>query len=185
MPQDEFSQWIAPAQSRMVNCTWRIVRDAADTDDVIQEVLLHVFKRFEDVRRHPNPTALLLRICTQKALDHLRRRKSRGGPPEPLPPNITATTPSPCQQLANEEQRQQLLAFISHLPAREAEAITLHALEELGYPDVAKAMDCNESTVRVLVGRARERFRVAFRRGEHARGQTETNLPPSTEFQKD
>ena len=185
MQPDEFSQWIAPAQSRMVNCTWRIVRDAADTDDVIQEVLLHVFKRFEEIRRHPNPTALLLRICTQKALDHLRRRKSHGGPPEPLPPNLTAPTASPRQQLADEEQRHQLLAFISHLPAREAEAITLYALEEMGYPDVATAMECSESTVRVLVGRARERFRVAFRRGEHARDKTKANLPPSPEFQKD
>ncbi len=185
MQPDDFSQWIAPAQSRMVNCTWRIVRDAADTDDVIQEVLLHVFKRFDEVRRHPNPTALLLRICTQKALDHLRRRKSRGGPASILSPDLTSPTPSPRQQLAADEQRQQLLAFIGELPAREAEAITLYALEEMGYPDVAAAMDCREATVRVLVGRARERFRVEFGREKPTAKTTEAELSELSKFQKD
>jgi RNA polymerase sigma-70 factor (ECF subfamily) len=185
MQPDDFSQWIAPAQSRMVNCTWRIVRDAADTDDVIQEVLLHVFKRFDEVRHHPNPTALLLRICTQKALDHLRRRKSHGGTPVNLPPNVAESTPSPRQHLANTELRQQLLAFISQLPAREAEAITLYALEELGYPAVAAAMDCREATVRVLVSRARERFRVEFGRERQNTKATETELSALPKFQKD
>lgn len=147
----------------MINCTWRIVRSAADTDDVIQEVLLHVFKRFDEIRRHPNPTALLLRICTQKSLDHLRRCKTHGGPPVELPTNLSASAPSPRQQLANIELRDQLLAFIGRLPPREAEAISLFALEELGYPEVAAAMNCSEPTVRVLVNRARERFRSKFK----------------------
>lgn len=183
MQPDDFSQWIAPAQSRMINCTWRIVRSAADTDDVIQEVLLHVFKHFNDVRNHPNPTALLLRICTQKSLDHLRRRKVRGGPPESLSPNLSEKAPSPRQQLANTELRDQLIAFISQLPTREAEAITLFALEDLGYPDVATAMSCSESTARVLVSRARERFRAKFRNQQNA--VIERSLPATPEFQKD
>lgn len=182
MQPDDFSQWIAPAQSRMINCTWRIVRSAADTDDVIQEVLLHVFKRFEEIRSHPNPTALLLRICTQKSLDHLRRQKSRSGPTSELPPEISENAPSPRQQLAHNELREQLLVFISNLPAREAEAITLFALEELGYPEVASAMQCTESTVRVLVGRARERFRQAFKDGNSPHPGKHPIIP---EFQRD
>jgi len=184
MQPDDFSQWIAPAQSRMINCTWRIVRSAADTDDVIQEVLLHVFKRFAEIRNHPNPTALLLRICTQKSLDHLRRRKVRGGPPVDLPSNLSESAPSPRQQLANSELQDQLLAFVERLPAREAEAITLFALEDLGYPEVAAAMNCREATVRVLVSRARERFRTEFKTNRTAPlGHNRT--APASEFKND
>lgn len=183
MQPDDFSQWIAPVQSRMINCTWRIVRSAADTDDVVQEVLLHVFKRFDEVRDHPNPTALLLRICTQKSLDHLRRRKARGGPPDTLSPNISEKSPSPHQQLANTELRDQLVAFIGRLPAREADAITLFALEDLGYPDVAAAMNCSEPTVRVLVSRARERFRNEFKNRRPATSEPDLSIAPK--FQKD
>lgn len=169
----------------MINCTWRIVRSAADTDDVIQEVLLHVFKRFDEIRSHPNPTALLLRICTQKSLDHLRRRKTHGGPPVELPANLSASAPSPRQQLANTELRDQLLAFVERLPAREAEAITLFALEELGYPEVAAAMNCREATVRVLVSRARERFRAEFKKTVRPDVSAHDASSVSPEFQKD
>ncbi|MFT3780569.1 MAG: sigma-70 family RNA polymerase sigma factor [Nibricoccus sp.] len=184
MQPDDFSQWIAPAQSRMINCTWRIVRTTADTEDVIQEVLLHAYKHFDAVRNHPNPTALLLRICTQKALDHLRRRKTHGGMPEVLPSSLAEPAPSPRQQLVSHELRDQLLDFIRKLPAREAEAITLFALEELGYSEVAAAMNCSEPTVRVLVHRARERFRAEFKNQLHTDRQP-SGVPMSPELQKD
>lgn len=185
MQPDDFSQWIAPAQSRMINCTWRIVRNATDTDDVIQEVLLHAFKHFKFVRSHPNPTALLLRICTQKSLDHLRRKKARGGDPVLLPTGLSENRPSPRQQLTNQELRDQLLDFIRQLPNREAEAITLHAIEELDYREVAAAMNCSEATVRVFISRARERFRTAFKDKPRENTRIENSLQPSTEFQND
>lgn len=161
MPADEYDRLIAALQERMVNCVWRIIRDAHETDDVIQEVLVQVWTRFAEVRRHPNPTALLLCICTNRALDHLRRRKARHALLTGLAGEATSHPPTPAQELAQSEERDQALAFIRHLPPREAEAITLHVLEELDYSEVADAMGCSQPTVRVLIGRARERFRTA------------------------
>src|ERR1700744_6193269 len=61
MAPDDFQRFVAPVQRRRVDGVWRIVRDVQETEDVMQEVLVQVFERFEEVRRHPNPTALLLR----------------------------------------------------------------------------------------------------------------------------
>jgi RNA polymerase sigma-70 factor (ECF subfamily) len=160
MPADEYDRLIAAVQERMVNCVWRIVRDAHETDDVLQEVLMQVWTRFDEVQRHRNPTALLLCICTNRALDHLRRRKARHALLTGLVDEISSHPLTPAQQLDHHDQREQILAFIRHLPSREAEAITLHALEDLDYPEVAEAMGCSQSTVRVLMGRAREHFRT-------------------------
>ena len=163
MRQDDYETFVTPIRGRMVNCVWRIVRDPADTEDVVQEVLLHITGRFEQVRRHPNPTALLLRICANKALDHLRSRKSRHEAMDRLAALPEDNPATPLQDVARSEERMEILEFIRKLPEREAEAITLHALEEFGYPAVAEAMGCSQSTARVLIGRARERFRKAFR----------------------
>lgn len=163
MRRDDYDTFVTPIQGRMVNCVWRIVRDSADTEDVIQEVLLHVMKRFHEVRRHPNPTALLLRMCAHKALDHLRSRKSRHEAMDRLAAVPEGNSSSPVEDIARSEQRLEILDFIRTLPEREAEAMTLHALEEFDYRAVAQAMSCSQSTVRVLIGRARERFREAFR----------------------
>lgn len=169
MHHDDYDRCIAPMRTRMVNCIWRIVRHPEDTDDVLQEALIHVFNQFDNIRIHPNPEALILRICTQKALDFLRRQKTRRNinataPSEDITTSAQASTnATPREAAATTEQREELLAFISELPRREAEAITLHALDEMEYPQIAVAMNCAETTARVLVNRARARFRTHFK----------------------
>lgn len=158
---DNFARLIVPLQGRMTECVWRIVRDAHETDDVLQEVLVQVWQRFDEIQLHPNPTALLLCISTRKALDHLRRRKVRRAATAPLDDRVSSAQPNPVQQLAHSEEQARILTFIALLPAREAEALTLHVLDDLDYPAVAEAMGCTPATVRVLVARARERFRRA------------------------
>lgn len=169
MARDDYERFVAPIQGRMVDCVWRIVRDAHETEDVVQETLVHILQRFDEVRKHPNPTALLLRICANKALDHLRRRDARRDAMDRLAVLPQPAAPTPAEDLAQADERSLVLEFVRTLPEREAEAITLHALEEMDYAAVAVAMGCAESTVRVLIGRARERFRKAFRGDEQDR----------------
>lgn len=183
MPPDDFSLWIAPARARMTDCVWRIVRNSADVDDVLQDVLVHAWERFDQLRHHPNPTALLMRICTQRSLDLLRRRRVRTTLAQRVSGLLRLRPATPRQKLTAADQRDQLRAFIASLPAREAEAISLHALEEFEYAEVAAAMGCTESTVRVLINRARARFRGAFEPQD--RPATEREDAPANEFQPD
>lgn len=167
----------------MTDCVWRIVRNSADVDDVLQDVLVYTWHRFEQLRHHPNPTALLMRLCTQRSLDLLRRRRVRVTLAQRVGRIFRAAPATPRQTLTSSDQREQLRGFIATLPAREAEAISLHALEELDYSEVAAAMGCTESTVRVLINRARARFRAAFNRAD--RPATERDESPANELQTD
>lgn len=167
----------------MTDCVWRIVRQSADVDDVLQEVLVYVWRRFDRLRHHPNPTALLMRLCTQRSLDHLRRHRVRTTLVQRVSTVFVGRPATPRQSLAAAEDHERLRDFIATLPAREAEAITLHALEQFDYAEVAQAMDCSESTVRVLVNRARARFREAFTADQ--RPAAERDDAPANQFQPD
>lgn len=169
MPHDDYERLVIPIQERMVNAVWRIVQDMHETEDVVQEALVQIMHRFSEVRRHPNPTALMLRICSNKALDHVRSRKSRRDTLDRLPPAPQHDAATPSQALAHAEDRILILDFLQTLPEREAEAITLYALEDLDYAAVAEAMGCFQVTVRVLIGRARRRFRKEFGANPSAR----------------
>lgn len=162
MPGDAFDRLIAPLQKRMVDCVWRICRDGPETEDVMQEVLVQVWARFDEVERHPNPTALVLRFCTHRALDRLRRRRTRDTTLDGLGDRASSSLPDPAEQAAHSEQREQIRVFLASLAPREAEAMALLALEELSPDEIAVAMGCSASTVRVLIGRARKRFRATF-----------------------
>lgn len=177
---NDYHEWIAPHRARMVNCVWRILRNSADTDDVIQESLMHILDKINLIRAHPNRTSLLLRICANKALDHLRRQKHRR---DTLAQIENAAAPlTPRQHLARTEHRDLLRDFLASLPAREAEAMALHAFEELDYTEIAAAMDCNESTVRVLINRARARFRAQFSPGHFRNPEPRQATMTTTEF---
>src|SRR5262245_51278586 len=114
----------------MVNCVWRIVRDPDETEDVVQEVLLHLLNKPDAVFRHSNPTALILRICVNKALEHLRKQSSRRTALDRLSAEMPAPVSTPAESMASGEERARLLNFLKLLPPRESEAVTLHVLEE-------------------------------------------------------
>lgn len=158
MENDDFDRIIAPMRQRMVNAVWQVVRDADATEDVVQEVLTRVISQFERVRRHPNPPALLVRMCVNAAIDHLRRNHSRPAAVQCIPERHDPHDGAHAG-MVERETRSRIVAALTKLPPREAEAMALLALEELPYPEIARAMGCREATVRVMVTRARRRLR--------------------------
>lgn len=145
----------------MIRSVWRIVRNEDVARDVMQEALVKVHKNFRKIRKHPNPSALILRICHQEAISYWRKEKRRV---EESLDNLNGHSfpdrdPIPDKSLIAAEQRMRIIAALGRLAPREAEAMTLLALEELTYPEIAAAMQCSQSTVRVLVSRARQRLR--------------------------
>lgn len=172
MNEDDYTALIAPIRHRMVNCIWRIVANADDTEDVLQEVLISIVRRFEKIRAHENPTALILRMCINHALDHARRRKVVLVAIEDAPGKaLVHDAPAPATLLIRQQERAAVLEALCRLPRREAEAVQLVAVEDQPYLDAAKAMHCRESTVRVLITKARRRLRAMLVEDRNAAGE--------------
>ena len=75
--EKEYECLIRPVEDQMIRSVWRIVRDPDETEDAFQEALAKIWLNFSKIRRHPNPRALILRICTNAAYDALRRNARR------------------------------------------------------------------------------------------------------------
>jgi RNA polymerase sigma-70 factor (ECF subfamily) len=160
--QQEYERLIAPMEDRMMRAVWRVIRDPNDTEDAFQEALLTVWKRWDRIRTHPNPHALVLRICINAAYDILRRKARRGKWLEAVavPEDVPDSSASAIQTISGAEQDAQVLRAIGLLPKNQARAILMHAVEEIPYGDIAAALDCRETTVRKHVARARTRLRA-------------------------
>ncbi|MCP4643216.1 MAG: RNA polymerase sigma factor [bacterium] len=156
----DYSSLIEPIKRRMTSAVWRIVRDPHETEDVVGEVLMRLVRDMDRVREHRNPTAFMLRMCTSAAIDHVRKRNRRGRLLERWWKERPATADAPASGPAERREiREAVLGAVARLPRREGEAILLHAVEGFTYAETAEAMGCRESTVRVLVTRARKRLR--------------------------
>ena len=140
---NDYEQWIRPIEGQMIHSIWRIVRDADDADDAMQAALETVWKRLPKVRRHPNPHALVLRICANAAYDLLRRRARRGWAvnAETRSDAVVDRSPSPRETLHEEEQMTALFGAIARLTRSQGVAVLMRFVQEQSYTDIAEALD--------------------------------------------
>ena len=162
----EYERLIAPIEDRMIRSVWRIIRDPHDAEDAFQDALLTIWKRWDRIRSHPNPHALVFEICIHAAYDALRRnaRRRRWQGSDALPEDIKDTSPSAMQGIASAQQHAEVFRAIGLLPKNQARAILMHAVEEMPYSEIAAALDCHEVTVRTHVARARAKLRTVLSR---------------------
>jgi RNA polymerase sigma-70 factor (ECF subfamily) len=147
-------------ESKLYNYAYRIAGNPDDARDAMQEALATVWKRWERIQHHPNPQALVLKICINAACDMLRRRIRLSQHEASQPQNVEPTDPSPSanEELARQELKSEIMNAIGQLPANQAEAILMRFVQELPYEAIASAMGCREATVRTHIARGRSRL---------------------------
>lgn len=144
----------------MTRSVWRIVRDRDDFEDAFQEALATVWKKLDHIRRHPNPHALILRICVNASYDVLRKksRQRRREELDAVPVDFPDQAPSAADLLHSSEEQAQIYQAIGQLPRNQAEAVLMRFAQELPYSDIAQALGCSEVAARKHVERARTRL---------------------------
>ena len=71
--QVEFTLWLRENQKAFLRAAKVICFDTQNAEDVLQEALADVFKRWNKIREHENPEAYLMRVMVSKHAD-LRRK---------------------------------------------------------------------------------------------------------------
>ena len=141
---------------------YEMLGSAADAEDVLQETWLRWVGVDHDTVR--DQRAYLVRIATRQALGRLRtlrrRKESYVGPwlPEPL---LTAPDVAEDIELAESVSMAMLLVLETLAPTERA-VFVLREVFDLGYDEIADAVDKSPAAVRQIAHRAREH--VAARR---------------------
>jgi RNA polymerase sigma-70 factor (ECF subfamily) len=141
---------------------YEMLGSAADAEDVLQETWLRWVG--VDLDTVENQRAYLVRITTRQALTRLRtlgrRKESYVGPwlPEPL---LTAPDVAEDVELADSVSMAMLLVLETLTPTERA-VFVLREVFDLGYDEIAEAVDKTPAAVRQIAHRARAH--VAARR---------------------
>jgi RNA polymerase sigma-70 factor (ECF subfamily) len=130
---------------------WRILGNAGDTEDAVQEAFLHAFNlhRQRTVRNWP---ALLRHLASCRALDLLRKRRPLVSLVRELPaPRSSQPEVATLAGEAVDLLRQALV----QLPPREAEVFALRYFGHLSNPEIAEALQIKVGAVAVALHKAR------------------------------
>ena len=160
----------------LFTAAYELLGSAADAEDVLQETWLRwVDVDLDSVR---DERAYLVRITTRQALGRLRtlgrRKESYVGPwlPEPL-----LTTPDVAEdvELADSVSMAMLLVLETLTPTERA-VFLLREVFELGYDEIAEAVDKSPAAVRQIAHRARSHVAARRPRGVVSAAETRDAL---------
>jgi len=138
---------------------FRIVGNAADTDDVIQEALLRAYRRIAAFRDEANLRSWVYRIAVNCAFDLLRKRKRQAEANSKY-----AADPAGPQDATAEQRLAELERAVSKLPATYREAIVWGVLSDLSGAEAAARLGCSENTLYQRVFKAKQKLKKLMER---------------------
>lgn len=159
-------------RSLLFTVAYEMLGSAADAEDVLQETWLRWAE--VDLDGVQNQRAYLVRVTTRQALNRLRtlgrRKESYVGPwlPEPL---LTAPDVAEDVELAESVSMAMLLVLETLTPTERA-VFVLREVFDLGYDEIAEAVDKSPTTVRQVAHRARAHVAARRPRGVVSRAET-------------
>ena len=152
---------IAPVESRMMRTIWRVVRHDQLAEDTLQDALAIIWRKRNRIHRHPNPQALILKICLNCAYDSLRKRarQRRQKDLSNLASYESQSRTNASLELEKKQAVAEVLNAIGRLPRSQALAVLMRIVQNQPYEAIAQTMGCSETTVRIHVSRGRKRLR--------------------------
>ncbi len=164
---DDFDEFVAGNLEQLLKTAYLITWDSGEAEDLVQECLLKVARRWPRVRGMAQPRAYARRILVNLALDAAGGRARRRGELDGAP----AVADGPARELLVEfETRAELLDALARLTARQRAVLVLRYFNDLTEAQTGRGP-------RLLAGDRQEQ-RLAWTRAA-ARG-ARTNPQPNT-----
>jgi RNA polymerase sigma-70 factor (ECF subfamily) len=181
-----FEQLVARYRSKVYGLALRMMQDASDAEEILQETMLSAWQNLPGFRGESAFGSWLYRICANFALMRLRRRKveaesaaeQAGANPAPNGENLPGprfdsegtllTMPSYDWSRGTEEKaldhelRRAIESATASLPEEHRTVFLLKDIEGLSYEEIAQAMGTTVPAVKSRLHRARLALREAI-----------------------
>jgi len=156
--KEEFEQFVAGCADDLLRTAYLVVWDLAGAEDLVQESLFRIARRWPRVRSMKHPAAYARRVLFNLALDDAKRRSrhqselSRSEPQE-------RSDEAAALALGMVEAKSELMGALAELAPRQRATLVLRFFEDLPETQVAEILGCSVGTVKSTTSRALERLR--------------------------
>lgn len=165
--RDEFERFAASCADGLLRAAYLMVGDRGEAEDIVQECLLRLARKWPRVRAMEHPAAYARRVMVSLVLDGGRRRSRRSL--ELAAPVLEHAPVGLDDAIASVHRRADLIRALGELSARPRAVLVLRDFSDLPEAEVADVLGCSVGTVKSSTSRALERLRRALE---------ETETPP-------
>lgn len=136
---------------------YRMTGSPIEAEDLTQETFYQAILSLHRFRGDAPVVTWLLRIARNLYLKRLRRL-GRETPVESVDDLVPGSDPSPDQFLVEMDEQEAVRTALSRLPEQYRTVLVLREVQGLSHAEIGLILEKSESTVRVLVHRARQRL---------------------------
>ena len=167
-PQD-FERFVTDSTGQLLRSAYLMTSDLAEAEDLVQETLLRVARRWPRVRAIEHP----LRPTRAGSWSTWCSMAPGSGPGTPANSPLRPARACPTgptiraeRDLRDVDTQEELLQALGALPARQRAVIVLRYWEDLPETEVAAILGCSVGTVKSTASRGLARLRAAVADGE-------------------
>ncbi|EGF58706.1 RNA polymerase sigma factor [Bacteroides fluxus] len=160
MDAESFKKEFLPYHHKLYCIAYRLLENAADAEDLVQEAYLKLWDKREGLAVISNPEAFSVILVKNMCFDLLRSGKYALS--KQLVELTEVHTVSPADNLEIRDEVQQVKNIIARLPEQQQRIVTLRDVKGCSYEEIEHATGLNATNVRVLLSRARKRIREEF-----------------------
>lgn len=141
----------------------RVLGDPAEAEDVVQDVMMKLWKLAPDWRQgEAKVSTWAYRVTVNLCTDRLRRRKTRGQVDLDAIAEPAADLKSAVEQMTEADRATALQDALDALPDRQRQAVVLRHIEGLSNPEIAGIMDIGVEAVESLTARGKRALKAAL-----------------------
>lgn len=159
----EFEQFVTESSDALLRTAYLITWDQVEAEDLVQDCLVAVAKRWPRVHAMDHPHAYARRVLINLALDGAKRRNRRR---QELTTDdagrIELVDRASAQTLDGIDTRAELIAALGTLPPRQRAVLVLRYFEDLPEAQVAELLGCSVGTVKSTASRGLTRLQAAL-----------------------
>lgn len=161
----KFTRQITPIKDRLYRFAMRMVDNAAEAEDVVQEVLIKLWHKREELTQIQNLEAWSIRLTKNLSLDKLRSKHKRT---EGLEGHydLVSDSRNPEQLIESKDAMQRIHQLMQQLPESQRLVLQLRDIEELSYKEIAECLDMSMNLVKVNLFRGRQNLKAILTKKE-------------------
>ncbi|SHG30386.1 RNA polymerase sigma-70 factor, sigma-E family [Jatrophihabitans endophyticus] len=150
----DFDAYVQQHGDALLRFAVTLTGDPRLAEEIVQDVLLRAFQRWERITVLERPHAYVRRMVVNEHVSW-RRRWSRLEPRAEVEPAVAVSDDG-----ASRDDRAELVAEIVRLPRRQRAVLAMRYFEDLPDDEIAAALGCSRATVRSIAARALAALRV-------------------------
>jgi RNA polymerase sigma-70 factor (sigma-E family) len=150
--EDEFRELYVARAAQLRRTAFLLCGDGHQAEDLVQVSFAKLYAAW---RRVESPEPYLRQVLVRSWVDETRRPHRRERPTAELPD-------APVHPTSSTEDRALLMAALMRVPARQRACLVLRFFDDLSVADTARALGCNESTVKSQTSRGLDALRAVL-----------------------